>query len=306
MYNYTMTPTPSISSFLDAEKAQPADVLALLADAKRLSTPCGEGEIVWHVWGLESAPSGRRPLVLLHGGSGSWTHWLRNIGALAAAGHRIYVPDLPGFGDSARPPEGNDADALPVPIAHGLQLLLGREACDLVGFSFGGMVAGLIAEQFAERVARLVLVGAPGLGIQPKLPVQLRGWRHLANVADREAMHRANLLALMLHAPASITPTALRLHIANVVRDRMRARSLSRTDILARALPQLACPVFAIYGVEDVLYRGQLAGLEAVLQKAPAFRGLTLIESAGHWVQFERAAVFNEVLLGLLESRPAN
>ena len=295
-----MTQTPSPSSIFETESALPAEALAFLADAHFLTTPCGEGSLVWHVWGLASASLRRAPLVLLHGGSGSWTHWLRNIGALVAAGYRVYVPDLPGFGDSARPPEGNDADALPVPIEHGLQLLLGDEACDLVGFSFGGMVAGLIAEKFAARVSRLVLVGAPGLSIQPVLPVQLHAWRHLSETHEREAVHRANLLALMLYDPQSITQTTLRLHVANVVRDRMRARSLSRTDILARALQQLTCPVFAIYGAEDVLYRDQLPALRAGLSGAGNFSGLTLIPSAGHWVQFERAAIFNQTLLGLL------
>ena len=257
--------------------------------------------MVWHVWASESASLRRPPLVLLHGGSGSWTHWLRNISALVAAGYRVYVPDLPGFGDSARPPAGHDADALPVPIEQGLQLLLGDEACDLIGFSFGGMVAGLMTDQFAARVSRLVLVGAPGLSIQPVLPVKLHAWRHLSQTQEREAIHRANLLALMLHEPQSITPMALRLHIANVVRDRMRARSLSRTDILARALSRVTCPVFAIYGAEDVLYRDHLPALRTGLSAAADFRGLTLIPSAGHWVQFERPADFNQKLLGLLK-----
>ena len=84
-----------------------ADLLALQAGAQRLSTPCGDGELVWHRWG-EGAP-----LVLLHGGSGSWTHWLRNIAPLVAAGHQVLAPDLPGFGDSDPPPEGHDADVMP-------------------------------------------------------------------------------------------------------------------------------------------------------------------------------------------------
>ncbi len=40
------------------------------------------GDVVWHVWGQEHVES-TTPLVLLHGGSGSWTHWVRNVQHLA-------------------------------------------------------------------------------------------------------------------------------------------------------------------------------------------------------------------------------
>ena len=42
------------------------------------------------------------PLVLFHGGAGSWTHWVRNIGPLGA--HFKTIPiDAPGYGDSLTP-----------------------------------------------------------------------------------------------------------------------------------------------------------------------------------------------------------
>ena len=95
----------------------------LRALATRRETPCGAGTMVWHVWG-ESRP-GLPPVVLFHGGSGSWTHWLRNIQPLVAAGRQVIAPDLPGFGESALPPVGGDADALVSPLAEGLLALLG-------------------------------------------------------------------------------------------------------------------------------------------------------------------------------------
>ena len=281
---------------------QPAEVQTLLQSASCLETPCGDGAFVWHVWGQASRQPGLAPVVLLHGGSGSWTHWLRNIGPLVNAGRWVLVPDLPGFGDSAAPLHGTDADALPELVVEGLQSLIGNAACDLVGFSFGGMVAGFIAEQFAARVARLVLVGAPGLGIAPEKAIRLNAWRHLAEPDRRDAVHRRNLAALMLLHPASITELALRLHEANVLRDRMKGRSLSRTDALARALTQVKCPVHAIYGREDALYRGKMEALEPVLKRAPGFTALTLVEASGHWVQFEQADAFTAALLAALDA----
>ena len=101
--------------------------------------------------------------MLLHGGAGCWNHRVRNIRPLVAAGRQVSVPDLPGCGESAQPVGCTDADALPEPVEADLQAVLGDAACDLVGFSFGGMVAGFIAARFPRRVRRLVLVGAAGL-----------------------------------------------------------------------------------------------------------------------------------------------
>src|SRR5690606_4509533 len=75
--------------------------------------------------------------------------------------------DLPGSGESASPATGGDADALPEPMESALQALLGEAPVDLVGFSFGTMVATLLAAQWPQRVRRLVLSGAPALGINP-------------------------------------------------------------------------------------------------------------------------------------------
>ena len=164
------------------------------------------------------------------------------------------------------------------------------------------MVAGFLAERFAARAARVVLVGAPGLGVAPEKAIRLRAWRHLADAAERDAIHRHNLAALMLHHEEAIDELALRLHIANVLRDRMKGRSLARTDALAQSLARLRCPVWAIYGREDALYRGKLDALREALARAADFRGLALVEDAGHWLQFERAAAFDKALLAALEA----
>ena len=280
--------------------ALPAEAQALLKLATRSETPCGSGVLVWHRWGQQSCKPSLSPVVLFHGGSGSWTHWLHNILALVQSGREVLVPDLPGFGDSAAPLYGTDADAIPEPLEQGLKILLGDRACDLVGFSFGGMVAGFIAAQFPARAARLVLVGAPGLGIAPEKAIRLTSWRHLPEPAQRDAVHRGNLAALMVYRQEAITELALRLHVANVLRDRMKGRSLSRTDVLVRALARVHCPVDAIYGSEDALYRGRVQALEPALRQAAGFGSLSLIEAAGHWVQFERADAFNEALLSVL------
>ncbi len=281
----------------------PPEVQRLLASATRRTTPSGPGNMVWHVWQPDAAPVANRhaPVVLLHGGSGSWTHWLRNINALRQSGRTVYAADLPGFGDSAAPASGTDADALPEPVERGLQIFLGDSACDLVAFSFGGMVAGFIAAQFPARAQRLVLVGAPGLGVAARNTLTLTRWRHLEAPAEREAVHRQNLAALMLHKPESITALALRLHTDNTLRDRMKGRRLAYSEALTHALADVRCPVHAIYGREDALYRQRQGALLEALRLAPQFRGLQWIEDAGHWVQFEQAIAFDAALLAILD-----
>ena len=277
----------------------PPEVQRLAAQAVRRTTPCGAGDLVWHVWG-QSRP-GVRPLVLLHGGSGSWTHWVRNLDALLAAGHQVWVPDLPGFGDSAEPPTGGDADALVAPLHAGLHALLGDTPCDLVGFSFGGLTAGLLLAAHPELAVRLVLVGAPAMGVVPRRPFELKAWRHLSDLDEQLDIHRYNLGVLMLHDPQRIDGLALQIHVANVVRDRMPRRRLAYTDILARSLLQVACPVHAIYGEHDALFQSWIHQLEAAYAAAaPDFRGMHLVPDAGHWVQFERPEAFDAALLAAL------
>jgi 2-hydroxy-6-oxonona-2,4-dienedioate hydrolase len=276
------------------------DIVARLeALATRRETPCGAGAMVWHSWG--EGDGHQPPVVLFHGGSGSWTHWLRNIEPLVAAGRQVTAADLPGFGDSAMPPSGGDADALVAPLADGLIALLGGVTCDLVGFSFGGMTAGMLLAEHPALARRLVLVGAPAMGVTPERQFELKAWRHLPTAAEQEAVHRYNLAALMLKDPSLIDGLALELHIANLMRDRMPRRRLAHTDILARSLPRVSCPVHAIYGAHDALYKAWIHQLEAAYAAAaPDFRGLTLIPDSGHWVPFERPEAFDEALLAAL------
>lgn len=282
--------------------ALPDAALRLAGRAIRLETPCGDGSLVWHVWGNGA------PVVLLHGGSGGWVHWLRNIDALEAAGRRVIVPDMPGFGASARSPLGDDADSLPPPLEAGLQQIVGDAPCDVVGFSFGGLTTGFWLRQFPQRVARAVLVGAPGMGLWAgRNTLALKPWRHMRDADARRAVHRANLGILMLHDAQAIDDETVAMQQYNVERDRTRGRSLARTDALAQCLAGAQCPVHVIYGEHDALYIGRMDEIRAAFEALPTFAGFELVAGAGHWVQYERAQAFNEALqrrMSLTELHP--
>ena len=98
----------------DRVELEPAVFLDRLErTATRTETPCGDGTMVWRSWGEGPV------LVLFHGGAGSWRHWAHNIDVLSEQ-YRLLVPDQPGLGESAFPPDGDDAMAVAQIVAHGI------------------------------------------------------------------------------------------------------------------------------------------------------------------------------------------
>ena len=189
---------------------------------------------------------------------------------------------------------------MPAPLEASLQALLGDKAVDLVGFSFGGMVSGFLSAQKPDRVRRLVLVGAPALGVGSARRPVLRAWSHLEMGEAFDAVQRHNLAALMLARPESVDDLALAVQALNLPRDRMKTRRISRTDVLLRTLPDIRCPVYGIWGAQDALYVGLQEQLEPALRQAPRFQWLRSIPTAGHWVQYEAPVEFNQALSAAL------
>ena len=267
----------------------------MAAAATRHHTPCGAGTVVWHEWGTGPA------LMLLHGGSGSWTHWIRNIESFVAAGYRVLAPDLPGSGDSAPPPDGEDADVIPRWLAAGLECLgFAVGGVRVIGFSFGSLVAALLARDYPEWVARLILVGPPVLPNQSAAAIGLRSWRDQPRGPLRDAVHRHNLLAFMLAHPESVDALAVQLHGENVERDRLTKRRLSRTPLMHDTIKSLTQPIDVIVGELDLLYRGRLDLVDDLLKQVPMLRSFTRFDQAGHWVSYESPERFNRRTLELL------
>ena len=264
-----------------------------LAAAHRIEHRHDWGRAVWHVWGDASTPRPR--LVLLHGGSGSWTHWVRNVLTLSRT-HAVWALDLPGFGDSDVPPGVADADDL-VPVLETLfAQAFGDEALTVVGFSFGGMTAGLLAAQHPARLGKLVLVGVPGLGLFGK-DLPMRGMPAGMSEAQQRDVHRFNLQTMMIARADRIDDALIDLQQANVARDRLRRRRIARTDVLLRAQPHWQCEVHGIWGGRDALYAQTLDQVPRVLHRLQSFQ---VIDGAGHWVQYEAPEAFHTALLSLL------
>lgn len=230
---------------------------------------------------------------MLHGGSGSWNHWIRNIDALARS-HTVWAPDLPGCGDSALPPGATDADSIFETVAAGIAQCANGTPVDLIGFSFGSMVAGFVAAHHPHLIRRLVLIAPPALGLRYS-PLGLKSLAVAMTPEQHEQAVRHNLQRMMLHRPASIDATAVALHTANFARDRLRRRRISRGDVMTRLQLRWQCPVVAICGREDALAREELHRLPEALSHC-RLQHLHLIDDAGHWVQYEEPLVVQRAI----------
>lgn len=189
-------------------------------------TPCAGGSMVWRVWGRG------QPLVLLHGASGSWTHWIRNVVPLADQ-FRVLAPDMPGFGDSTAAPASHTADALADLVAHALDAIVpGPEPFDLAGFSFGGIIAGLVAARVGARVRTLILLGAGGLAL-PKAPMPpLLRVEAGMTTGELAHVHRENLRALMIGNPDRADDLAVFVQMENIRRARFKSGTIPESDTL--------------------------------------------------------------------------
>ena len=272
---------------------------ALLARCTEIRTPCGNGHLMWREWG-EAAPE-RPTLVLLHGGFGAWNHWVRTIPSLEPH-YRVIAPDLPGCGDSADPPGPYDAASLAALLSDGLDLVIPDDTpFDLVSFSFGGVLSGLIARAQARRIRRLTLVGTPVLGLPTAGPAN-ELVRVPPELSPQEAapLFRGNLQKLMVRDPAAVDDLAMTLHIANMAKTRLRSRSIARTFVLAESLRDLPCRLSCIFGDGDVTLHPDLATVRAYVEEIHPGAAFHVVPNAGHWVQYEAPEVFNATLLGVM------
>lgn len=278
----------------------PAETIARLeADATRHETPCGDGVMVWRRWGKG------RPLALLHGGSGSWKHWLRNIEPLARH-YTLWVPDLPGFGESALPPEPVDFEPISAAVSAGLrQLLPGNAHFDMAGFSFGAHAALYVARDLAPRVDTLVVINGHIVGPLKVQPSHLlEHWRSVTDEAERLAIFRRNLETLMFWEPANIDEIAMHAYAIDLPRARVRPpKFLNDRDMTL--ISRLGGRIVNIAGEHDTLGRPSAAAQQEELRRARPNVETHLVSGAGHWVQYEAADRFHGLLHEVLQQRPS-
>ncbi len=272
------------------------DPAALLAElegrSERFETPCGEGVMVWHAWG--NGPV----LVLLHGGNGSWRHWVRTIPDLSRQ-YRVVAADLPGLGESTEAPAPPSQDGIARIVADGLDTAIGPQTrYAIAGFSFGGMISSIVAALHGERVRSLTVNGPGGMGGRART-LELVSVRHKQG-AERIEAHRTNLAELMIHDPAKIDALALALQEWHSVRNRLRTPLLSRSMATVEAFGRVRAPVRAIYGEFDAPAYPDIRKRETMLRAARPDLDFRVIPGVGHWTAYEAPEQFNAMLLEML------
>lgn len=116
---------------------------------------------------LDEGPADAAPVLLLHG-EPTWGYLYRKmIPVLTAAGHRVVVPDLVGFGRSDKPANEDDY-SYPLQIDTMLELVrrLDLEHVTFFGQDWGGLVGLRVVAAAPDRFARVVVsnTGLPAAG----------------------------------------------------------------------------------------------------------------------------------------------
>lgn len=152
----------------------------------------------------ESGPADGEPVLLIHGLASDSGTWDLSFGPLCGRGLRVIAVDLLGHGASDKPPTGYTLDDFADQLC-GVYSALGLERATLCGHSLGGAVAVHFGYHHPDRVKRLVLVSAGGLGreVHPvlraaALPIapSVLGW---AMRPGMRALYRNPRLHRLLH-----------------------------------------------------------------------------------------------------------
>jgi pimeloyl-ACP methyl ester carboxylesterase len=268
------------------------------------------------------------PVLFIHGlGSSGYMEWRYNLEP-ASARHRVFAPDLPGYGRSEKP---RARYTIPY-FARFIDRYMadrGLRSATLVGASLGGRIALEVALEKPRLARRLVLVNTLGLGM-PKVRMAQAAYGLVTIPRVGEAVMRFTRDALHWAPPKMIRRVAARYaggspdleaalddtYLDNLremyATDEFRNAYLSTVrslitpgaifgghhDMTAR-LNELKIPVQLIWGANDPLFPLEHAARAHSLILRSR---LAVIEGAGHTPESERPEEFNRVLDKFLDS----
>jgi pimeloyl-ACP methyl ester carboxylesterase len=242
-----------------------------------------------------------RTLLVIHGGP-DWDHsYLRE--PLAALGDRyqLLLPDLRGCGRSTR---GLADDQYNPDAAVGdlVALLDAVGVADVLGFSYGGLIAQRLALTAPHRVRRLILAST---SVLPVPPDAFDGWTERTELRAAEermwadtALSGAELTreAAMVSAPANVwRASALPGYLARLREVRFTAEWMrpwqagtlpsARCDDAAARLAELDIPVLLLHGRQDMTFPVTLVPATTAL--LPSARAV-ILEEAGHMAHVDQ------------------
>jgi len=250
-----------------------------------------------------------RTVIMLHGagpGASGWSNFNRNVDAFVSAGYRVILPDQPGFNKSA--PIVTDTPRFHLNAKAVLELLdaLGIDQAHLIGNSMGGGSALAFALEYPERLDRMILMGAAGLGPSIFQAQPMEGIKLLFALYQnptRENLEK--MLRVFLFNPTLITEDLIKqrfesmhfnpAHLENFMRS-MELNPITKTDFSSR-LVEIRHKTLVVWGRDDRFVPLDL-GLK-LLWGMPDAR-MHVFPSCGHWAQWEKAEEFNRLALDFL------
>jgi pimeloyl-ACP methyl ester carboxylesterase len=201
------------------------------------------------------------------------------------------------------PPEPHTAEALASLVAGGLDVLLSKsEKLDIAGFSFGGIIGGLVAAWLGHRVGTVVLIGSGGLALSRAAMPPLCRIDATMNADEIRCAQRENLRLLMISKPEAIDDLAVYVQMENVRRARFKSGSIPSSDVLLQALPAIRARISGIWGGDDAFATPHIDDRRKVLGAVQQDLDFRVIDGAGHWVVYEAGDEVNAALLEMLLS----
>lgn len=267
----------------------PQWITDLDAAAEHHVTKAGGVDLHWRVWGQGE------PLVLLHGGSGSWMHFVRNIGPLSTR-YRVIAPDMPGFADSGDF-DSQSLDEFSGLLAEGLREIE-TGPVRIAGFSFGSVIGlGLLGHGVTGP--DYVMLGSPVLGQIHPVTDQLKKWRGMPIPEHRFEAHRNNVAVLMLADPAGADDETTAIQMAHAERARGRHRGMFEGLKPAKYLAKRAGKLTVIYGDRDALCWRHIDERRDYVTRLDGETEFVSLPGMGHWICYEAANEVNRRLLDL-------
>lgn len=255
------------------------------------------------------------PVVLLHGGGPGATgasNYVRNIDALARH-FRVIVPDLPGYGGSSKDVDHADPFGDLAQAVRGLLDALGIDRASLVGNSYGGAAALRLALDRPDRVERLLLMGPGGIGTTRGLPT--KGLSTLLGYYGGDGPSREKLATFirdyLVHDGAAVPEELIDLRYAASIQPEVIAapplrrpsgpRALLKMDLSRdRRLARCGVPTLVVWGADDRVNKP--SGGPLLARTMPSC-DLYVAANTGHWAQWERADLFNDLAVSFLGGR---
>ena len=257
------------------------------------------------------------PVVMLHGGgpgASGVSNYSRNIDALAEH-FRVIVPDMPGYGRSAKGVDQSDPFGYLADTIRGLIDELGIATAHVIGNSYGGAAALRIALDTPGRVGKLILMGPGGIGTTRGAPTA--GLKSLMSYYSGTGPSRDKLAAFirnyLVYDGASVPDSLIETRYAASVDPEVVAdpplrrpsgptalRTLWRMDLTRdKRLKHLQTPTLVLWGRDDKVNRPSGGPMLANLMPNAE---LVMTSRTGHWMQWERAELFNRMAVDFLSA----